>query len=464
MQFNRLSLIIIFLILFFGWSYILYLNPGKVETTLPVIGSFTVPVIVYITIPIILLGMLLAFFFMGLKDYIKDFIESRKFKQKERIENLFTEGVRQMNSDKPLNAIPIFRKIVASGKDIGEVKLQLGRAYRKMGDFEEALKWDILARQSEGNKINVLKSLEKDYTSLNRVDDAIHTMKVMLDLDPDNIYILQRIRDINMNSNNWSEAFENQKQIIKLTKKKVDLTKETELLLGIQYELALKKFDEKKFDEALKVLKELTKTNANFIPANVLIGNIYEKMGNGNNAVKHWLKSFHHTPASIFLTKINLYHIKNDQPEELLKLYKEELTNALNIPLVKFHLAALKVRLGLLDEAFNELDEFASMKLDFPSLHFYIAELYNQKGEYEKAIDEYKSFIEGLDRSGVVYTCRNCQAKMTKWSGRCPRCKAWNTITLTDLEKLTPEEIKQILPPKRNYDYSARLIVDDIEY
>ena len=111
MQFNRLSLIIIFLILFFGWSYILYLNPGKVETTLPVIGSFTVPVIVYITIPIILLGMLLAFFFMGLKDYIKDFIESRKFKQKERIENLFTEGVRQMNSDKPLNAIPIFRKI-----------------------------------------------------------------------------------------------------------------------------------------------------------------------------------------------------------------------------------------------------------------------------------------------------------------------------------------------------------------
>ncbi|MBU1626603.1 tetratricopeptide repeat protein, partial [bacterium] len=156
MRFNRLSLIIIFLVLFVGWSYLLYLNPGKVETSIPVLGTFSVPIIVYITVPIILFCMLVAFFFMGLKDHIINFLESRKIKQKDRIEKMFAEGVRLMNSDKPTEAIPIFKKVVATGKEFGEVKLQLGRAYRKMGNFEEALKWDILARQSEGNKINVL--------------------------------------------------------------------------------------------------------------------------------------------------------------------------------------------------------------------------------------------------------------------------------------------------------------------
>jgi len=464
MQFNRLALIIIFLILFFCWSYLLYLNPGKVETTLPLFGTFSVPVIVYITVPLILVLMLIAFFVMGIKDHLVSFFNSRKIKQKERTDRLFAEGVRLMNSDKPREAISIFKKIVNSGKDSGEVKLQLGRAYRKMGNFEEALKWDILARQREGNQINVLKSLEKDYTALNRIDDAVHTLRVMLDLDPENVFILQRIRDIRMENNNWAEAFEHQKQLIKVTKNKEDLAKETELLLGIQYELALKKYEKGDYDRALKLLKEMPKIDPDFIPANVLIGDILEKTDNPQGAIKHWTKCFLKTPSSIFLSRINLLYIKNDQPEELLKLYKEQLQNSSNIPLVKFHQAALKIRLGLLDEAFNEFDEFVAMKLDFPSLHYYLAELYLQRGDLEKSTHEYKKFIEGLDRSGVVYTCRNCQARMTKWAGRCPRCKSWNTISFAALEKLTPEEIKQIQPPKKAYDYSAHLIINDVEF
>ncbi|MBU1627759.1 hypothetical protein KKB18_10360, partial [bacterium] len=258
-------------------------------------------------------------------------------------------------------------------------------------------------------------------------------------------------------------AYEHQKHLIKVTKKKEVLNKETELLLGIQYELAQKKFENKDYEEGLKLLKDISKIDPNFIPANVLIGDIYEKMDNTPAAIKHWTKSFLQTQASIFLSKINLLYIKKDQPEDLLKLYKEQLGNASNTPLVKFHLAALKIRLGLFDEAFNEFDDFYAMKIDFPSLHYYLGELYDHRGDYEKSIDEYKKFIEGLDRSGVIYTCRNCQARMSKWTGRCPRCKAWNTISLTALEKLTPEDIKQIVPPQKVYDYSARLIVDETE-
>ena len=58
---------------------------------------------------------------MGLKDHFIGYLESRKVKQKERYEKLFSEGVRLMNSDKPVEAIPIFKKIFAAGKDSGEV-------------------------------------------------------------------------------------------------------------------------------------------------------------------------------------------------------------------------------------------------------------------------------------------------------------------------------------------------------
>jgi len=461
MRFNRLLMIIIFLVLFTFWSYLLYLNPGKVDTTLPLLETYSVPIIVYITIPLILFGLLFLFFVMGMKDYFLDILASRKTKQKARYEKLFSDGVFLMNSDKPREAIPIFKKVVSAGKDFGEVKLQLGRAYRKMGDFDEALKWDLSARQSEGNKINVLKSLEKDYSSLNRMDEATHTLKVMLDMDPDNIYILHRVRDMSIDNKNWSQAFEHQKQIIKNTKKKEDLKKETELLLGIQYELAQNLFESKKYDDALKLLKEVSRVDINFVPANVLIGDIFESKEDFHGAIKHWTKSFLQTQASIFLSKINLSHLKKDKPEDLLKLYKEQLGKALNTPLVKFHLAALKIRLGLLDEAFNEFDEIITTKIDFPSLHFYFGELYLQRGEYKKSSEEYKKFIEGLERSGIVYSCRSCQARMTKWAGRCPRCKSWNTVSFDALEKLTPEQIKEIQPPKREYDYSSRLIIDE---
>jgi DNA repair protein RadA/Sms len=34
-----------------------------------------------------------------------------------------------------------------------------------------------------------------------------------------------------------------------------------------------------------------------------------------------------------------------------------------------------------------------------------------------------------MPRSRILYACQSCGARAAKWSGQCPECEAWNTLS-----------------------------------
>ena len=43
-------------------------------------------------------------------------------------------------------------------------------------------------------------------------------------------------------------------------------------------------------------------------------------------------------------------------------------------------------------------------------------------------------------KTEVVFVCRECEAKLLKWMGRCPHCGQWNSIE---------ERVSQVTPKGR---------------
>jgi predicted ATP-dependent serine protease len=64
------------------------------------------------------------------------------------------------------------------------------------------------------------------------------------------------------------------------------------------------------------------------------------------------------------------------------------------------------------------------------------------------AIDEFKRALGLRKRIIVPYYCPACDHHSTKYSGRCPRCKAWNTFSASPIvvKQQTEGAISRVVP------------------
>jgi lipopolysaccharide biosynthesis regulator YciM len=82
----------------------------------------------------------------------------------------------------------------------------------------------------------------------------------------------------------------------------------------------------------------------------------------------------------------------------------------------------------MLDEAMDTLSGFDS-GVFYPELHMQRGGIYLKRGEHEKAVEEFLKIIEIKRALWIPYICQHCKTQLDEWSGRCPGCSKWNTLT-----------------------------------
>jgi lipopolysaccharide biosynthesis regulator YciM len=275
---------------------------------------------------------------------------------------------------------------------------------------------------------------------MKRFDEAIRTLNRAIGMDDTSLKALRSLREIYLDSRRWEEAIRAQKSILKFIKGKQAEEEETLFYLGLKYERArdlLNQGGEENLESALKEAKEILRERKTFQPGFVLLGDIYLRMGRWASAGKVWGKSFTRFKSVIFILRLEELYLSREDPSTLLRIYQRALAKNPEDWVIGFFYAKLCLRLEMLDEALEEIDEISLRQKDFPALHRLLAEIYLHKKDFGRAAQEFEKTFELSRTSYLPFRCTTCERESREWMAYCPQCRQWSTYTIKEDEKTT---------------------------
>lgn len=406
------------------------------------------------TFPVDLSDLMLASFVLGamlvfmgtlardikhaLKDYIDGVHRSKEEKKKEPLKEELAQGMEAFFRGDWSQAKESFTQVLK--KDPWQVDLyfRLSEIALKEGQMEEAFHWLQRGSLVDVRNVELLLREASLLRQMKREDEAIRALERAVRLDESNLKGLHELRELYQEQRRWEEAIQVQKAILKAVKGKETEAEETLFLLGLKYERAkdlLERGGEENLQSALKEVREIVREQKSFLPGFVLLGDIYLRMGRWASAGKVWGKSFKRFNSIIFLLRLEELYLGRGDPGTLLKIYQKALKNDPQNWVIAFFYAKLCLRLEILDEALEEIDEISLRQKDFPALHRLLAEIYLHKKDFTRAAQEFEKTFALSGTSYLPFSCGVCGRESKEWIAYCPQCQRWSTYTVKEGEK-----------------------------
>jgi len=438
----RLLLILILIVIsLFCWLSLV--NPVDVEEFHFFGKTFktNVPILM---ISSFVLGAILVFIITLARDAKRAIESYQKSRQKKRDESLREElnkGMDYFLRGNLAKAKTHFVEVLKRDSSQIDLYFRLSEITFKEGNNEEALHWLEEARLIDMRNVDILLREAALYQQMKRFDEAIWTLNRAIGLDETNLKALRTLREIYLDSRRWEEAIRIQKSILKLAKGKQAEEEETLFYSGVKYEHArdrLKRGGQDHLEGILKQAKEIVREQKTFQPGFVLLGDIYLRMGKWASAGKVWGKSFSRFKSIIFLLRLEELYLGREDPGTLLRIYQRVLGQNPDRWVIGFFYAKLCLRLEMLDEALEEIDEISLRQKDFPALHRLLAEIYLHKKDFSRAAQEFEKTFELSGTSYLPFSCSVCERESKEWMVYCSQCHQWGTYTIKEGEKAIP--------------------------
>jgi lipopolysaccharide biosynthesis regulator YciM len=199
----------------------------------------------------------------------------------------------------------------------------------------------------------------------------------------------------------------------------------------------------------LKEAKEIVREQKNFQPGFVLLGDACLRMGRWAVAGKVWGKSFMRFKSIIFLLRLEDLYLRREDPGTLLRIYQKALKQNPDQWVIRFFYAKLCLRLEMLDETLEALDEISLRQKDFPALHRLLAETALHKKDFGRAAKEFEKTFELSGKSLLPFSCTLCDRESQEWIAYCPQCHRWSTYALREGEQTVSTPASSISDPMR---------------
>ena len=387
------------------------------------------------------LGVILVFIGYLARDAKRAIQGYRKSRQKKKSRSLKEESDRGMvdllRGDLP-KAKAHFVEILRKDPSQIDLYFRLSEIAVKEGDEEGAINWLERARLIDMRNVEILLREAEVYQRMKRFDEAIRILNRAIGLDETDLKAYTSLRKIYLDSRRWEEAIKIQKAILKFAKGKQMEEEEAFFYLGLKYEHArdlLNQGGEDHLESALKETKEIIRERKDFEPGFVLLGDIYLRIGKWATAGKIWEKSFIRFKSIIFILRLEELYIDREDPSTVLGFYQKALQHNPDHWVIAFFYAKLCLRLEMLDEALEVVDDISMKRKDFPALHRVLAEIYLHKKDFGRAAQEFEKSFELSGSSYLSFFCTVCGRESKEWVAYCPQCHRWSTYTIGGGEK-----------------------------
>lgn len=409
------------------------LNPATITLKLSPQSSTQVTPI-YLVLACITAGALTIVMLVGVREiraHILNWRSTQRRKREEKLHQYYSNGLLASLSRRTHEAIAHFQKALALEPNHTRTLLALGTLFRKEKHYTEAIRLHRKARLLEEGSLEILLSLARDLEDADRGDEAIQALEDVLKLDSTNPAALYRIRDIHIRHEKWKDAHAVQERLLKAGLPDADVPAENQVLAGLKYELGRQYMERDDRDQARRQFKDAIKLDKGFLPARIGFGETLIREGKLRQAAESWEKSYVKTDNPIFLQRLEDLYLEMGEPGDMLRIYQQALAKRQHDPSLKLALGKLYYRLEMIDDAFELLATLEGIQDQSGDLLPMLASLHIRKGDTGTALIAMQEMI-GRSHAGLpTLACRACRYETKAWSGRCPACGRWNSMTVT---------------------------------
>ncbi len=426
---GKISIFILVLFLA-GLSLFAVFNKETIAVTIPFSASYEVPkfAVVLFSIAVGILVSLIFFAIRDTKKFIDNWQYQKKQKQDIKVQGLYSKAVNAILAHNEDVAREALEDILAEEPDHIDALLRLGDTYAADEDFQKANTYYQKAKMVNPENLETLFAVEGLLEKTGRWSEALKYIEDILEIDDANLSAMYRKRDILEKQGRWDDLVYLQKSILKNEHTEKDKRREQQNLIGYKYEYGRHSLETNQLEKAKKAFKTVLRIDKDYIPATLGLAEVMLREGESEEAVNLLEKSYENSSSKIVLARLEDLLISLGEPARLIATYKEGIARNPNDPVTKFFLGKLYYRLEMIDDAFETLLGMDTLGVAYPELHQLLGNIYLRRNLPEKAVSEYKKVIEVRKPLRLPYCCGKCGASSDEWSGRCPKCRQWDTF------------------------------------
>ncbi len=414
--------------------YFAFLNPNEIQVHFTRNLMVEIPLVVFL-MGSLLLGVLISAAFQSLLEIQASwshFRENQKIKKQESRFNKWDKWQRKAESaiasGRLAKGLALYEKILADNPNHSAALFQLGNHKRAQGEFDTAIEYHQKALVADPEDFQTLYSLAEDYAASGNIDQEIETLNRCLELDSNSLPTLKKLRNAYLSTQNLEGAQNIQKSLLGLVQDSDKLDEERALLLRIIYSIGLKYMEEGKYDSAVAEFRQAIKEDETSAPAHVSLGDIYLKLDNSRQALKTWKSGFEKTGAPVCLLRMQEWHDSQGNKEEGDKLLQNAIEKSEG---KKRELLSLIFSQRLLAQGSNQ-DAAAILEgIEDGTILTRLSTIkaLQDSGANDKADTMIQSTFDQVEHAVRVYYCSACGHEFDAWSGLCPNCNSWATLT-----------------------------------
>ena len=416
----------------YTYGYVQDLNPGIIPLHLsPTMTLELSPV--HLVLLSIATGALMVALLVGLRDtktLLINWRSSRLRRREEKAVSFHREGMQAFLSSRKEDAITLFEQALALDPDYEPSLLSLGQVYRSQGNFPEAIRLHRKACGLNPKNLEPLFHLAQDLEEANRPDELLQTYEDILTIDPHNLTILGRQRNLLMRQDQWSAALEIQQRILKSKLAEPERREEGQRLVGITYEVGRTLLTQGNAEEARHYFQTALKHDESFLPAYCGLADASLQEGNRSEALKTLHNAYQTHRHIMFLFQLEHLYLESSEPDAILRAYREALQEDPHNSVLQFYLGKLYYRLEMVDEALQLFSSLEGPHEQLVEFHTMLADLYQRKQQFQLSVEELHKAVASPRPLIIPYQCTYCQATHRKWLGRCNSCLHWNTLAV----------------------------------
>ncbi|MHB8421239.1 MAG: tetratricopeptide repeat protein [Leptospirales bacterium] len=421
-----LLLSLVFIVKLFEW------NPGTVTFQFLPNHPLTLP---EVTLFVLALGMGAGFVMLihGMGDllkWIRNLREVQEEKREEKVAALWKKVREELNRSHTPQALSLLERLVSIYPNHTEALLLLGNLKRSMGDLTGAIRLHRRARVFDEEDVRILVALAQDYARAGRSEDELALYgEYFRKKEGRNVDILGMFRSRLFEQEKWDEALEVQSVLSRSFQKGERRDHEVAILIGIKYETGKAQLSRGDTDAARRSFRSALKIDPSFRPARIGLAEAQAHEGRVTEAFATLEEGYRRDRELIYLERLEEMALETGSPDRILSLFEKAVAGDPKNSALLYARARLFDRLMLVDSALELMESLEGTENWEGAFYGLLGDLYLRKDDQINALESFRKGAHGEASIGR-YVCRQCEVREVQWSGRCPSCNAWGTMTI----------------------------------
>lgn len=327
-------------------------------------------------------------------------------------------------------ALEKFRESVRLNTGNVDAYVKIGDILRDQGDTDRAIKihrgLTLRRNLTITQKIEIFKSLIKDYQATKKLDRAIQVCQKLLELTHSDLWTQEILLTLYEDAGDWDSAGD---MLLKIQKSKG--IKDKRLLALYRVQSGLKCIEDGRERDGRIKFREAIKLDKLCPNAYLNLSDSYIRENRYDDALSELKKFITLAPQLSYLgfsrIKDILFH--EGMFGEVEVIFKSLLQKNPESEAILLSLVDICERKGEFEKGINLCNQILDRNPDSLQAKRYLAQFLSRTGKKDKALDHALRLVDDLmNKSADRYTCKSCGNISDEPAWHCSQCHEWDTF------------------------------------